>query len=443
VVMTAATNRRLTEVGPGTPMGHLLRRYWQPIAAEDQFAPGERRPVRVLGEDLVLYRTPNGEFGLIERHCPHRRADLLNGYVEDDGIRCSYHGWKFDVCGRCVSQPFEEAAGSVRLKDRVPATAYRAEARFGLVWAYLGPDPAPLIPSWEPFLAKDCFAQIVFHEVPCNWLQCQENSIDPVHFEWLHGNWLAGQAHDPERYGPSHVQLGFDEWEYGFAYRRLHTGEDESSDAWVTGRLCIMPNLFAPVHFEWRVPIDDRRTLSVVWVADPVSEERAPFHQDVIPSWWGKMHDDDGTPLTTHVLHQDTISWVGQGEIADRTLEHLGRSDRGVQQFRQRLMADVDAVERGEDPSGLVRDPARNECIAWPAGLRRFYVAPLPTEAIRARIAGIARAVPSLSEGERFFLLAGQPEHVRDQWDYAMGLRDNPPVTEPVKDVPTARVEVR
>jgi 5,5'-dehydrodivanillate O-demethylase oxygenase subunit len=125
VVMTAATNRRLTEVGPGTPMGHLLRRYWQPIAAEDQFAPGERRPVRVLGEDLVLYRTPNGEFGLIERHCPHRRADLLNGYVEDDGIRCSYHGWKFDVCGRCVSQPFEEAAGSVRLKDRVPASSGR------------------------------------------------------------------------------------------------------------------------------------------------------------------------------------------------------------------------------------------------------------------------------------------------------------------------------
>jgi 5,5'-dehydrodivanillate O-demethylase len=102
-------------------------------------------------------------------------------------------------------------------------------------------------------------------------------------------------------------------------------------------------------------------------------------------------------------------------------------------------MADVAAVERGEDPSGLVRDPATNECIAWPAGLRRFYVAPLPTEAIRARMAAIARAVPSLPEGERFFLLAGQPAQVRDQWDWAMGLRDDPPVIDPS----TALVEVR
>ena len=166
-----------------------------------------------------------------------------------------------------------------------------------------------------------------------------------------------GHANDVDGYGPSHIRLGFDEWEFGFAYRRIHEGEDETSDAWATGRLCIMPNLFAPLHFEWRVPIDDHRTLSVVWAADPVSEERVPFRQDVVPSWWGRMHDDDGTPLTTHVLHQDTISWVGQGTIADRTREHLGRSDRGVQMFRKRLVADMDAVERGEDPSGLVRNP--------------------------------------------------------------------------------------
>ncbi len=420
-------------------MGNLLRRYWHPIAAVDEVAPAERRAVTVLGEDLVLYRLPSGGYGLTERHCPHRRADLLNGYVEDDGLRCSYHGWKFDVCGRCVSQPFEEVAGGTRFRDRVSATTYRAEGRYGLVWAYLGPDPAPLIPAWEPFLMPDCFTQIVFHEVPCNWLQCQENSIDPVHFEWLHANWLPGHANDVDHYAPAHARLDFDEWEFGFAYRRMHDGEDETSDAWATGRMCIVPNLFAPVHFEWRVPIDDRRTLSVVWIADPVSDERAPFHQDVIPSWWGRTHDAEGTPLTTHVLHQDTLSWVGQGEIADRTREHLGRSDRGVQLLRNRLLADLDAVERGEDPSGLVRDPARNECIAWPAGLRRFYVAPVPTEAIRARIAAIGRAVPSLPEGERFFLIAGQPDDIREQWDVAMGLRDD----RPTADRPDALTEVR
>lgn len=430
-MVTAEQNRRMTEVGPGTPMGGLLRRYWHPVAAEDELPVGAQRPITLLGEELVLYRMPSGDYGLVERHCPHRRADFANGYVEDGGIRCSYHGWKFDSTGQCVDQPFEEVSGATRFRDRVGARSYRAAGRFGLVWAYLGPDPAPVIPTWEPFLAENCFAQIVFHEVPCNWLQCQENSIDPVHFEWLHANWIPGHANDADGYGPSHIRLGFDEWEFGFAYRRIHEGEDETSDAWATGRLCIMPNLFAPLHFEWRVPIDDHRTLSVVWAADPVSEERAPFRQDLIPSWWGRMHDDDGTPLTTHVLHQDTISWVGQGTIADRTREHLGRSDRGVQMFRNRLVVDMEAVERGEDPSGLVRDPEENECIAWPHGLRRFYDAPVTTEQVRGRLAAIARAVPSLPAGERFFLIAGQPDDVREQWDYAMGLRDDPPSATP------------
>ena len=434
MTITAEQNRRLTEVGPGTPMGNLLRRYWQPIAAEDAMPIGSRRPVTLLGEELVLYRMPSGEYGLVERHCPHRRADFANGYVEDDGIRCSYHGWKFDPEGRCVDQPFEEVSGATRFRDRVPATSYRAEGRFGLVWAYLGPDPAPLIPTWEPFLAENCFVQLMFHEVPCNWLQCQENSIDPVHFEWLHNNWAPGQSNDVDQYGPSHIRLGFDEWEFGFAYRRIHQGEDESADAWATGRLCIMPNLFAPLHFEWRVPIDDRRTLSVVWTADPVSSDRVPFKQDVIPSWWGRTHDDEGNLLTTHVMHQDTISWVGQGTIADRTREHLGRSDRGVQLFRNRLVADMEAVERGDEPSGLVRDPEQNQCIPWPHGLRRFYDAPVPTDAVRAKLVAISRVIPSLPDGERYFLIAGQPEHVREQWDYAMGLRDDPPtpVGEPV-----------
>jgi 5,5'-dehydrodivanillate O-demethylase len=430
-MLTAEQNRRMTEIGPGTPMGNLLRRYWQPVAAEDEMPVGSSRSLTLLGEELVLYRMPSGAFGLVERHCPHRRADLANGYVEDGGIRCSYHGWKFDRSGQCVDQPFEQVSGANRFRDRVGATSYRAEGRFGLVWAYLGPEPAPLIPTWEPFVAENCFAQIVFHEVPCNWLQCQENAIDPVHFEWLHANWIPGHANDVDGYGPSHLRLGFDEWEFGFAYRRIHEGEDETSDAWATGRLCIMPNLFAPLHFEWRVPIDDHRTLSVVWAADPVSEERVPFSQDVIPSWWGRMHDDDGTPLTTHVLHQDTISWVGQGTIADRTREHLGRSDRGVQMFRKRLVADMEAVERGEDPSGLVRNPEDNECIAWPRGLRRFYDAPVTTEQVRGRLASIARAVPSLPVGERFFLMAGQPDDVREQWEYAMGLRDDPPSASP------------
>jgi 5,5'-dehydrodivanillate O-demethylase len=426
VALTQEQNQVLTQTSRGTPAGELLRRYWHPIAAAAEFDGAQStRPVRLLGEELVLYRMRSGSFGLIERHCPHRRADFANGYVEEDGIRCSYHGWKFGADGRCLAQPFEETAGrSTRLRDRTCAISYRAEARYGLIWAYLGPDPAPLIPAWEPFTFENCFTQIMFHEVACNWFQCQENSIDPVHFEWLHANWAAGQSADS--YAPPHVKLGFDEWEHGFVYRRLHAGEDELSDSWRTGRVCIMPNVFAPQHFEWRVPIDDRNTLSVIWMAEPVHEANVPFVQDVIPFWWAKMEADDGTPLTTHVLHQDALSWVGQGVIADRTREQLGRSDRGIQLFRKRFLADIDAVERGEDPSGVVRDPAANHCIAWPYDISATH-APVTTDIVTSRLERLWATVPSIGD-DVFFLAAGQPADIRRQWNDAMGLGEPGPV---------------
>lgn len=426
MVTTAEQNRELTQTERGTPMGELLRRHWHPIAAEAEFV-GEgalrTKAVRLLGEDLVLYRTPTGEFGLVEPHCPHRRAGLIHGYAEDGGIRCSYHGWKFGLDGRCLQAPFEDTvSGATRLRDGICALAYPARAKAGLVWAYLGPAPAPHIPNWEPFTYRDCFKQILFHHVDCNWLQCQENSIDPVHFEWLHNNWLPGQDGDVGRYAPTHTRLGFDEWEHGFMYRRLHIAEDETSDAWNTGRLCIMPNLFAPLHFEWRVPIDDENTLSVVWVFEKVPEDRGPFEQEVIPAWWGATHDERGRPITSHVLNQDLLSWAGQGRIADRTKEHLGRSDHGVLLFRKRLLADVAAVQRGEDPSCVFRDGDPDAPIPFPNDLARRTLRVPTVEAVRARLAAIDRAVPSL-QGDPFFLMAGQPPELRADWERAMGLR--------------------
>jgi 5,5'-dehydrodivanillate O-demethylase len=408
-------------------MGNLLRRYWHPIAAESELATTPTRAVKLLGEDLVAYRTGAGSYGLIEPHCPHRRAGLVNGYVEHDGIRCSYHGWKFGLDGGCLHQPFEEASGGTRLRDRVSALAYRAEAKAGLVWAYLGPEPAPLIPTWEPFTYPNCFRQILLHVIDCNWLQCQENSIDPVHFEWLHGNWLAGRQGRPGSYGPAHVRLGFERWEFGFTYRRLHEGEDETSASWNTARLCIMPNLFAPSHFEWRVPIDDTSTLGVVWVFDRVPADREPYHQPVIPHWWGRSHDRSGRPITTHVLNQDVISWTGQGPVTDRTREHLGRSDRGVLLFRRQLEADLAAVERGDDPTGIVRDPERNRCIRFPGDVSDRYLTPPSAGEIRARLAGLKRLMPGSRPEDRFFLMEGQPDDVRLEWEHAMGLRSSRP----------------
>ncbi len=434
MVLTAEQNRRLTEVGPGTPMGELLRRYWHPIAAESEFVldgdggPPEPKSVRIMGEDLVLYRRPDGRFGLIEPHCPHRRAGLVNGYVEPDGIRCSYHGWKFALDGRCVEQPFEEAVSDgTRFRDSICALAYRAEAKFGLVWAYLGPDPAPLIPTWEPFTYEDCFTQVVLHVVDCNWLQAQENSIDPVHFEWLHNNWHAGRAGRTEAYSARHVELGFEEWDYGFMYRRLHEGEDHESDAWTTGRLSMMPNVFAPLHFEWRVPIDDRTTLSVIWHAERVIASREPYRQQTIPHWWGRATDEAGRPLTTHVLGQDVMSWTGQGPVTDRTKEHLGRSDRGVVMFRRRLEADLEAVARGDDPSGLIRDPEANRCIPFPNDIRRGFAQPQTIEARDRRLAVLKSVMPGSRPEDHFFLLEGQPDDVRMEWEWCVGLREERP----------------
>lgn len=236
----------------------------------------------------------------------------------------------------------------------------------------------------------------------------------------------AGRQGRVDDYSPAHVELGFEEWEHGFVYRRMHVGEDESSDAWTTGRVCIVPNLFAPSHFEWRVPIDDHSTLSVVWVFERVPAEREPYEQERIPHWWGRTHDAAGEPVTSHVLNQDILSWTGQGTVTDRTREHLGRSDRGVVMLRRRLQADLDAVERGDDPSGVVRDPAANECIRFPNDLRDQYLAPPSVDGVRARLAHLARTLPAL-EGDPFFLMAGQPPEVRAEWAWAMGLTDERP----------------
>ena len=163
------------EVGPGTLMGELMRRYWQPIAAQAELDDNPMKPVRLMGEDLVLYKDKSGTYGLVDLHCPHRRADLSYGILEECGIRCNYHGWKFDETGACVEQPFEEVAyPDAHFKDKTTIKAYKIEPKAGILWAYMGPDPAPLVPDYD-FLNERGYKQIIYTDVPCNWFQCQEN----------------------------------------------------------------------------------------------------------------------------------------------------------------------------------------------------------------------------------------------------------------------------
>src|SRR5437588_7257068 len=148
-MLSKAENELLTQVGPGTPMGELMRRYWHPIAAAGELDnPFRTKEVRVLGEDLVLYRDRSGQLGLVESRCSHRRVNLAYGVVEEDGIRCQYHGWKFNETGACVEQPFEETVRpDGRFKEKCGISGYPVEERAGLIFAYMGPQPAPLMPA--------------------------------------------------------------------------------------------------------------------------------------------------------------------------------------------------------------------------------------------------------------------------------------------------------
>jgi 5,5'-dehydrodivanillate O-demethylase oxygenase subunit len=396
-LLSEERNRQLCETGPGTPVGELLRRYWQPIASVAEMEERPTKPVRLMGEDLVLYRDKGGTHGLVDLHCPHRRADLSYGFVEEAGLRCNYHGWLWNESGACTHQPFEETSHPEgRFKDKVRIKAYPVRALAGLLWAYLGPQPAPELPDWDMFHARG-YKQIVFSEIPCNWFQCQENSIDPVHFEWLHTNWSMVLKGEDGR-GPAHTRLGFDEFDYGFVYRRVREDTTEDDELWTTGRVCLWPNCLYTGHFEWRVPIDDERTLSVGWFLDPLPGDE-PFEQERIPYWWSPITDPKtGRWVDSHIMNQDFIAWVGQGAIADRTQEHLGESDRGIIMMRRKMFEQMDAVQRGEDPMGTIRDPEQNHHVHLPV------------------VGGLPRPAPAPDSGPpRFPFLVGQPPEITEE----------------------------
>jgi len=418
-MLDQARNQLLTEVGSGTPMGGLLRRYWMPIAAVTEFDDKPIKPVRVLGEDLTLYKDLSGTYGLVDRQCAHRRADLAYGFVEQCGLRCNYHGWLYDEAGRCTEQPYEDvAAPQANFKDKIRITAYPVEVKAGLIWAYLGPEPRPLVPDWEPFNWKNGFVEIVFAEVPCNWLQCQENSIDPLHFEWMHMNWSVRLKDQLGPYSPRHLRMEFEEFDYGFVYRRLREGMSESDLMWTVGRCCLWPNaLFTGDHFEWRVPIDDQNTLSVTWAFTRVPKEREPYVQGKIPAWRGPVRDEVNSGwISSHIMNQDFVAWVGQGTVADRTKEHLGLSDRGIILQRQRFLNDLEAIARGEDPKAIIRDPGANKSVPLPVAERKLLVDGLT----RAEL--LAHPILGKQYAGEYIFQAGQPEEVRAAFKEAMGI---------------------
>lgn len=415
----AAQNERLVRVGAGTPMGNLLRRYWHPVAAVAELDERPIKTVRILGENLVLFRSKGGSYGLVERQCPHRRADLLHGIIEDRGIRCSYHGWCFAPDGQCLEQPFEDVADpSGRFRSKIRIKSYGVEAKAGMLWAHLGPAPAPLVPNWEPFTWANGFKQVVFADVPCNWFQCQENSCDPVHFEWMHRNWSA-RLRGEQSYGPRHLELDFEEFEFGHIYRRVREDTDKTSAHWTVGSTTLWPNaFFLGDHIEWRVPVDDENTLSVTWMFHRVPAEREPYLQTRIPWWKGPTKDAQGNWITSHVMNQDIVAWAGQGVIADRTKEHLGRSDLGITMLRRCFEENMKLVEEGKEPKGLIRDPLRNVCVELPIKHRELFTQSMSLAESRE----LARALSYRLNEPEYQHQIGQPEAIKREYQIAMGM---------------------
>jgi 5,5'-dehydrodivanillate O-demethylase len=377
-VLTAVENERLTRVGPGTPMGNLLRRYWQPVAGVEEMTGRWTKRVRLLGEDLVLFKDRTGRFGLVGEFCPHRRASLAYGIPTDDGIRCPYHGWKFDAAGRCLEQPNEpEGSG---FKDKITATAYPVEALGGLLWAYLGPLPAPLVPRYDAFVDETAIRHIGQADIPCSWLQMMENSVDPVHAEWLHGAFHEFRKESEGlkvAFTRKHVKIGFDEFPYGIIKRRLLEGQSEDVSDWTDGHPLVFPNLLAvgsggglwtQYAFQIRVPIDDENTRHWWYNAYvPDDPGAVPAHlRDRIPVYDVPYRDANGEYLLEFIHGQDIMVWVTQGGVADRTRESLAWTDRGVTFYRNILKREMQKVEHGEDPIAVVRDPAQNRRIDLP-----------------------------------------------------------------------------
>jgi 5,5'-dehydrodivanillate O-demethylase len=356
----------------------MLRRYWWPIAFSDDLKgprqQGRPKKVKLLGEEFVLFRDGAGNVGMIEPQCPHRRAPLQYGRVEQDGIRCCYHGWKFDAAGICLETPCEDEGST--LKDRVRAKAYPTQELAGLVFVYIGTAPAPLLPKYDMLVHTSGTRYVYGNPAGCNWLQAAENAVDATHLNWLH-------AGPYPSYAGKRQSIDYFRRDWGIQYvsRTADLPMDKSSSM-------IFPshNRFASARLEqggarqnmiFRVPESDTRTLNFFITLIPddsgtlkhrtanpperATEDPGPWTEKVrgvyAPGdldWWGVDSPE-----------QDRMALEGQGEIYDRSTENLAASDKGVALYRILFKESLDAVAGGRDPIGIIRDPAQHTVIEF------------------------------------------------------------------------------
>jgi 5,5'-dehydrodivanillate O-demethylase len=351
-------------------MGELLRRYWVPAGTVMELEENPVRRIRLFGEDLTLFKSESGEYGLVGERCPHRCMDMKFAVPDARGLRCAYHAWLFDPQGNCVEQPWEDRVQpELHFRDKIKIKAYPVRELGGLVFAYLGPEPVPLLPRWDLLVRDDVDRGIEIQPIPCNWLQCMDNSFDPLHFEFLHagfGNYQFKRlGREPGMTPAKHVDIAFDVFEYGVYKRRLLEGQALDSADWTIGHPVIFPFTLSigdddrsGLHF--RVPVDDTHTKQIIYSTRLRAPDAAPKPMTLD---YMVLFDEAGELVNTidQTLKQDIVAWVGQGRVTDRTNEHLSPGDKGIILFHKMLDDHMKKVARGEDPMGIVRDPAKNE----------------------------------------------------------------------------------
>jgi phthalate 4,5-dioxygenase len=391
-------NERLVRVGPGTPGGALFRRYWQPALLSEELPDPDGAPVRVrlLGEDLVAFRATDGTVGLVDAFCPHRRAPMFFARNEECGLRCVYHGWKFDVSGACVDMPSEPPDSLFRSK--VSIAAYPTWEGGGIIWAYLGPpEEKPPVPDyeWLRVPASHRFVSKTYEH--CNYLQGLEGGLDTAHSSFAHNERLG----DPNwiRNRDTHPKLEVERTPYGFWYASTRDLGEEglyvrvyhyimpaqqlrgNVTDWVGGGRAKVPKLDGHI---W-VPIDDEQTFvyNMMYGYDedvPIDEQFAWEDEkrfgrgkdDLVPGTYrlkANLANDyfidravQKTKTYTGIKGintQDFALQEGMGTIPDRSRERLGTTDRAIIVTRQLLLEATAAVEAGEAPRGVAPDAYR------------------------------------------------------------------------------------
>ena len=361
---TEEANRYMTLVGPGEPAGELLRRYWMPVAiAEELTEENPTKFVRLLGEDLVLFRDKTGRVGLLADHCSHRGASLLYGRVEERGIACAYHGWLYDCDGNILETPPER---NDAIMNSVKHKAYPVQKLVGMYWTYMGPQPAPVITHYDAWMRRDGHRKIwVQPMLDCNWLVSMENSMDPSHTHILHQA-LGGRAVENTTRGSIDRIAQFDFYmiPYGLMKKRVF------KNGTVDEHPVLFPNVLRHAReTQIRVPVDDTHTRVFIVDFYPMedgSEVDEEPEVEYVPSF--KEPADAMHPIARFDMHpawlkthnaqpQDHMAWETQGAIADRTTEHLSYSDQGIAMYRKLLKQEIAKVLDGGEPMGVERDP--------------------------------------------------------------------------------------